>query len=81
MRHPKLSLTPIQRKAEFAKHATLNEKAISRAAEEDIGTSWTHLRECFEGVRKPSEELAAKVAEYVGITVEDFWGVSATATV
>jgi hypothetical protein len=74
MTPPKVSLTPIQRKAEFAKHATLREKPISRAAEEDLKVSWTHLRECFEGLRTPSDKVAAEVAEYVGMSVEDFWG-------
>lgn len=77
----KVSLTSLQRKAEFAKHATLKEKPVSRAAEEDLDSSWTHLRECFEGERTPSRDLATKVAAYVEMDPEDFWGVDVMAQV
>lgn len=74
MRRSKVVLSPIQRKAEFAKHATLNGRAMSVVAEKDFGISWIHLRECFKGLRTPGEELAKKVAEYVGLSPEEFWG-------
>lgn len=77
----KVSLTPLQRKAEFAKRATLNEKPNTRAAEEDLDSSWTHLRECFEGTRTPSKELANKVAVYVEMEADEFWGVEVMAQV
>lgn len=83
----KVSLTPLQRKAEFAKHATLKQKpgggrlSINRAAEEDLDSSWTHLRECFEGERTPSKELADKVAAYVEMDPEEFWGAEVMAKV
>lgn len=77
----KVALTPLQRKAEFAKHATLKEKPVSRAAEEDLDSSWTHLRECFEGERTPSRELANRVAVYVEMEPEDFWGADVMAQV
>lgn len=82
----KVSLTPLQRKAEFAKHATLKQKpeggrlSVNRAAE-DLGSSWTHLRECFESGRTPSRELANKVALYVEMDPEDFWGADVMAQV
>lgn len=69
-----MTLTPIERKAEFAKAATLREKGTSQAAEDDLDVSWTHLKACLEGDRTPSEELARRVAEYVGIPVAQFWG-------
>lgn len=74
MRRSKVALSPIQRKAEFAKAATLNGKAMSVVAEEDFGISWIHLRECFKGARPPNEELAKKAADYVGMDVAEFWG-------
>lgn len=74
MVHGKVSFSPLERKAEFAKYATLNKKAVSVAAEEDMGVSWTHLRGCFDGERSPSDELARKAADYVKMTIEDFWG-------
>jgi hypothetical protein len=77
----KVSFGPLQRKAEFAKAATLREKANSVAAEEDLGSSWTHLRECFEGERTPSKDLALKVATYVEMDAEDFWGADVMARV
>lgn len=77
----KVSLTPLQRKAEFAKHATLKQKPVSRAAEDDLDSSWTHLRECFEGERTPSRDLADKVAVYVEMDPEDFWGADVMAKV
>jgi hypothetical protein len=75
MRRSKLALSPIERKAEFAKAAILKGKTMSVVAEEDFDISWIHLRECFKGLRRPSEELANKVAEYVGMSPEEFWGV------
>ena len=69
-----MTLTPIERKAEFAKAATLREKGTSQAAEDDLDVSWTHLKACLEGERTPSEELAQRVAEYVGIPAGKFWG-------
>ena len=72
MPRSKVALSPIQRKAEFAKAATLMAKPVSRAAEEDIGAASTHLRECLEGARTPSDEMKRKVAEYVEIELEDF---------
>lgn len=77
----KVAFTPLQRKAEFAKAATLKEKANSTAAEEDLGSSWTHLRECFEGTRTPSKELADKAAAYVEMDPEEFWGADVMARV
>lgn len=70
----KVIFSPIERKAEFAKAATLREKSATEASEADLGVSWTHLRACFEGERTPSEELAQRVADYVGIRAETFWG-------
>lgn len=70
----KVVFSPLQRKAEFAKAATLREKGTSQAAEDDLEVSWTHLKACLEGERTPSEELARRVAEYVGIPVAQFWG-------
>lgn len=69
-----MPLTPIERKAEFAKAATLKEKGTSQAAEDDLDVSWTHLKACLEGERTPSEELARRVADYVGMPVAKFWG-------
>ena len=74
MQRSKVVLSPIQRKAEFAKHATLNGKAMSVVAEEDFKVSWIHLRECFKGFRSPNAELAKKVADFVGMDVAEFWG-------
>ena len=76
MVHGKVAFSPLQRKAEFAKYATLNKKPVSVAAKQDIGVSWTHLRECFEGVRTPSEEVAIKAADYVQMRRDEFWGES-----
>lgn len=73
-RSSKVSLSPVERKAEFVKHATLRQKSLNAAAEEDVGASWTHLRECFAGVRTPSKELAEKAAEFCGMTSLEFWG-------
>ncbi|MFL5481120.1 MAG: hypothetical protein ACJ8AK_02940 [Gemmatimonadaceae bacterium] len=74
-------MTPLQRKAEFAKAATLRDKASGVAALEDLDSSWTHLRECFEGKRTPSKELATNVAAYVEMDPEDFWGAEVMAQV
>lgn len=70
----KVSFSPIERKAEFAKYATLAKKPVSVAATEDIGVTWTHLRECLEGKRTPSEEVAKKTADFVSMDVAGFWG-------
>lgn len=77
----KVALTPLQRKAEFAKAATLKTKPVSVAAKEDLDSSWTHLRECFEGERTPSRELATRVAAYVEIDPDEFWGAEVMAQV
>lgn len=69
-----MPLTPIQRKAEFAKAAVLDNEASLAEAAEKVGASWVHVRECLAGNRVPSESLARRVAEYCGSTLEEFWG-------
>jgi hypothetical protein len=73
-RTPKVVRTPLERKAEFTKAAMLREKGVELAAKEDLDVSWTHLKACFEGDRTPSDDLAQRAAEYVGIPADEFWG-------
>jgi hypothetical protein len=68
-----VALSPLQRKAAFAAAVELNETNKGAAAE-SLGVSWTHLVLCMEGQRTPSSDLAARVAEYVGLPIEEFWG-------
>lgn len=53
---------------------TRREITKTAASKDDLGVSWTHLELCLDGERKPSADLAQRVAEYVGIPVADFWG-------
>lgn len=68
-------LTPLERRAEFAKATTLHETTLTQAAE-NLGVSWTHLLACFQGERVPSTDLRERVAEYVAIPASRFWGMS-----
>lgn len=77
----KVALTPLQRKAEFAKATTLKKKGVSAASKEDLDSSWTHLRECFEEERTPSRDLATRVAAYVEMEPDEFWGAEIMAQV
>lgn len=74
-----VALSPLQRKAAFASAVELNETTKGGAAE-TIGVTWTHLLLCMEGERTPSVELAERVARYVGMASDEFWGPREAAT-
>lgn len=66
-------LTPLERRAEFVKAATLHGTTRMGACS-SLGITWTHLLACMNGERTPSAELRTRVAEYVRISANRFWG-------
>lgn len=45
----------------------VNRSAMSRA----LGTDLAHISRIFSGQRKPSFKLAARIAEYMGISLDE----------
>lgn len=68
-----VALTVLERKAAFAAAVELNETNKTAAAL-SLGVSWNHLLLCMEGDRKPSAELAQRVADYCKVPAGQFWG-------
>jgi hypothetical protein len=67
-----MPFTPLERKAVFMAAVTLKETVKTKAAEE-IDVSWQHLDAVLLGERDGSRELRERVAEYVGVPVDEFW--------
>ena len=67
------NMTPLERRAEFVKAATLHGTTLAGAAA-SLGVTWTHLLACINGERTPSAELRQRVAEYVRMSPHRFWG-------
>lgn len=67
-----MPFAPLERKAAFMAAVTLKETVKTKAAEE-IGVSWQHLDAVLLGERDGSKELREKVADYVGVPVDEFW--------
>lgn len=68
-----MPFAPLERKAAFMAAVTMKRTVKTKAAEEDIGVSWQHLDCVLLGEREGSAELKEKVAEYVGVPVDEFW--------
>jgi hypothetical protein len=73
-----MPFAPLERKAAFMAAVTMKETTKTAAAEE-LDVSWTHLDAVLLGEREGSAELKEKVADYVGVPVDDFWRAPETA--
>jgi hypothetical protein len=70
----KQPLTPIQRRAEIAKMVRLRNTTLLKVLRSDFQCSQNHLYQILDNHRRPSRELAERVAKFVGIPVREFWG-------
>ena len=68
-----MPFTPLERKAVFMAAVTMKETVKTKAAPEDLGVSWQHLDAVLLGERDGSKGLRERVAEYVGVPVDEFW--------
>jgi hypothetical protein len=64
-----VALSPIERKAALMAAVTLRESTKTAAAEE-LDVSWTHQLGVLDGTRPSSAELRARIAAYIGISVD-----------
>jgi len=67
-------MTPLQRRAEFLRAVKLQGKTMKSVLRDVVHISYNHWRACAEGARKPSREVAERIARFCGYSLLEFWG-------
>ncbi len=68
-----MPFTPIERKAAFLATCTLRGLKASNIAKPMFGVSWQHINYVLMGEREASADLKQKIADFVGVSVSQFW--------
>jgi|HubBroStandDraft_6_1064221.scaffolds.fasta_scaffold583744_2 hypothetical protein len=76
MRRERKALSPVERRGEVARALRLRGTTLVRVLQDELHISHHHFYEILDNNRRASRELAEKIACFVKMPVDQFWGTS-----